>query len=201
MGKMYKVTVGDKVKEYPSGTVFEQVARDNQGDYKAHIVLARVGGKLKELNKKVNSDCEVDFKTVSDRSGYKTYRRTATFIMIKAIRDVAGIETLEKIKEEYPDFNKLHVFKVRSVDSVCNEIEEKLDVRDYGKINTIIDSLQPEMAGNPRIKYLKALALYKQEKYSLALEVLDDEVFSELGEVGARELMIMLEKIIGGKNG
>lgn len=121
----------------------------------------------------------------------------------KGIQFILEKENWEKVEltEEYPDFNKLHVFKVRSVDSVCNEIEEKLDVRDYGKINTIIDSLQPEMAGNPRIKYLKALALYKQEKYSQALEVLDDEVFSELGEVGARELMIMLEKIIGGKNG
>lgn len=101
MGKMYKVTAGDKVKEYPQGTTFEQVAVDNQADYKDHIVLARVGGKLKELNKKVNCDCEVEFKTVSDRSGYKTYRRTATFIMIKAIRDVAGLETLEKIKVEF----------------------------------------------------------------------------------------------------
>ncbi len=101
MGKMYKVTVGDKVNEYPSGTTFEKVAADNQADFQAHIVLARVGGKLKELNKKVNSDCEVEFKTVSDRSGYKTYRRTATFIMIKAIRDIAGIETLEKIKVEF----------------------------------------------------------------------------------------------------
>ncbi|MCR4807478.1 MAG: nucleoside kinase [Lachnospiraceae bacterium] len=99
--RLFKVTVGDKVTEYPSGTVFEQVAKDNQGDYKAHIVLARVGGKLKELNKKIGSDCEVEFKTVSDRSGYKTYRRTATFIMIKAIRDVAGSETLKKIKVEF----------------------------------------------------------------------------------------------------
>ena len=101
MGKMYKITVGGKVTEYPSGTTYGQVAADNQKDYKAHIVLARAGGKLRELNKKINCDCEVDFKTVSDRSGYKTYRRTATFIMIKAIRDVAGIETLKKIKVEF----------------------------------------------------------------------------------------------------
>lgn len=101
MGKMYKITVGGKVTEYPSGTTYEQVAIDNQKDYKAHIVLARAGGKLRELNKKISCDCEVDFKTVSDRSGYKTYRRTATFIMIKAIRDVAGVKTINKIKVEF----------------------------------------------------------------------------------------------------
>ncbi len=101
MGKVYKITVGGKVTEYPAGTTYEQVAIDNQKDYKAHIVLARAGGKLRELNKKIGCDCEVDFKTVIDRSGYKTYRRTATFIMIKAIRDVAGIKTLEKIKVEF----------------------------------------------------------------------------------------------------
>ncbi len=101
MGKMYKITVGGKVTEYPSGTTYEQVADDNQGDYKARIVLANTGGKLRELNKKITGDCEIDFKTVSDRSGYKTYRRTATFIMIKAIRDVAGTKMLEKIKVEF----------------------------------------------------------------------------------------------------
>ena len=101
MGKVYKITVGGKVTEYPAGTTYEQVAIDNQKDYKARIVLARAGGKLRELNKKIGCDCEVDFKTVIDRSGYKTYRRTATFIMIKAIRDVAGIKTLEKIKVEF----------------------------------------------------------------------------------------------------
>ena len=128
MGKMYKVRVGDKVTEYPAGTIFEQVAKDNQADYSAHIVLARVGGKLKELNKKVNSDCEIEFKTVVDRSGYKTYRRTATFIMIKAIRDVAGIETLEKIKVEFAIGKGIYV-SINGTVKVDEEFLKKVKAR------------------------------------------------------------------------
>ncbi len=128
MGKTYKVRVGDKVTEYPAGTIFEQVAKDNQADYNAHIVLARVGGKLKELNKKVNSDCEIEFKTVVDRSGYKTYRRTATFIMIKAIRDVAGIETLEKIKVEFAIGKGIYV-SINGTVKVDEEFLKKVKAR------------------------------------------------------------------------
>ncbi|MBR6486759.1 MAG: nucleoside kinase [Lachnospiraceae bacterium] len=98
--KTVKVTVGETVKEYPGGSTFEAVANDFQENYDARIVLVHAGSKLRELNKKINDDCEVSFKTVKDRSGYKTYRRTATFIMIKAIRDIAGVEALKKIKVE-----------------------------------------------------------------------------------------------------
>ena len=99
--KTVKVTVGETVKEYPGGSTFEAVANDFQENYDARIVLVHAGSKLRELNKKINDDCEVSFKTVKDRSGYKTYRRTATFIMIKAIRDIAGVEALKKIKVEF----------------------------------------------------------------------------------------------------
>ena len=99
--KEIRVTVGDVVKEYPAGTTYETLAKDFQKDCDAKIVLASTGGKLRELNKKINDDCEVSFNTVKDVAGYKTYRRTATFIMIKAIRDVAGQAVLNKIKVEF----------------------------------------------------------------------------------------------------
>ena len=99
--KNVKVTVNGVTKEYPAGTTFEKIAEDNQKDYDAQIILAITYGKLKELNKKVNSDCTVSFQTVKEVAGYKTYRRTATFIMIKAIRDVAGESVLNKIKVEF----------------------------------------------------------------------------------------------------
>ncbi len=99
--KEVRVTVGDAVKEYPAGTTFETLAKDFQKDCDAKIVLASTGGKLRELNKKINDDCEVAFNTVKDVAGYKTYRRTATFIMIKAVRDIAGDAVLNKIKVEF----------------------------------------------------------------------------------------------------
>lgn len=99
--KTVSVTVRGVTKEYPSGTMFETVASDFQKDYDATIILASVNGKLKELNKKITSDCTVEFNTRKDVAGHKTYRRTATFILIKAIRDIVGQDALEKIKVEF----------------------------------------------------------------------------------------------------
>ncbi|MBR4719003.1 MAG: nucleoside kinase [Lachnospiraceae bacterium] len=99
--KTVKVTVGGVTKEYPSGTMYETVAEDFKKDYDAPIILASANGKLRELNKKIAYDCTVDFNTRKDVAGHKTYRRTATFILIKAIRDIVGQEALEKIKVEF----------------------------------------------------------------------------------------------------
>lgn len=99
--KTVMVTVGDVTKEYPAGTSFETVAADFQKDYDAPIILASANGKLRELNKKITSDCKVDFNTRKGVAGHKTYRRTATFVLIKAIRDIVGQEALEKIKVEF----------------------------------------------------------------------------------------------------
>ncbi len=156
MGKMYKVTAGNKVKEYPQGTTFEQVAVDNQADYKDHIVLARVGGKLKELNKKVNCDCEVEFKTVSDRSGYKTYRRTATFIMIKAIRDVAGLETLEKIKVEFAIGKGIYITISGQV-----EVDKEFLSKVKARMDEIVEADIPILKESYDLE--DAIELFKQE--------------------------------------
>ena len=54
--KEIRVTVGDVVKEYPAGTTYETLAKDFQKDCDARIVLASTGGKLRELNKKINDE-------------------------------------------------------------------------------------------------------------------------------------------------
>ena len=86
----YQVTIGEVKKQYAAGTSYREIAEDFQKDYDARIVLAMVDKKLNELHKRLNKDCEIVFKTVKDRTGYKTYRRSACLLMIKAIHDVVG---------------------------------------------------------------------------------------------------------------
>ncbi|NLG02456.1 MAG: nucleoside kinase [Clostridia bacterium] len=97
----YKVIVDDVEKEYEEGTSYLQIAHEVQQNYPARIALALVDGKLNELHKKVVKDCELSFRTIMDKSGYKSYRRTACLVLIKAIHDVIGEEKLEKIKIEF----------------------------------------------------------------------------------------------------
>lgn len=99
--KIVRVTIGDAVREYEAGIAYEEIVKEYQNDYDAQIVLVSVNGKLNELHKRLNKDCTLEFKTVKDRTGFKTYRRSVSLLMIKAIHDVIGEEKLAKIKVEY----------------------------------------------------------------------------------------------------
>ena len=85
-----KVAIDGNVKEYPAGTTFEQIAGEYQEQYEGLIALVCVNGKIRELIKKVDRDCECRFFTLKDAIGHKTYVRTATMMFMKALQDVAG---------------------------------------------------------------------------------------------------------------
>ena len=97
MAEMICVTIGGKRKEYPKGTTYLEISKEVQKDYPQDIILACVNNKLHELNKEVHEDCDVEFVTVQDPAGYRTYSRGVTFVMLKAAYSVIGRENLEKI--------------------------------------------------------------------------------------------------------
>ena len=95
------ITVNGVNKEYAEGTTYEQIALEHQKDYDHVIALAEQDHKIYELMKKVKSDGEVKFLTIADKIGHQAYVRTATMMMIKAVRDVLGAEHIEKLKVEF----------------------------------------------------------------------------------------------------
>lgn len=95
------VTIGDEKKEYRVGTTYEEIAEAYQDVYDDTIALVLVNGKIRELSKKVEKDCEVQFLTLCDDAGHKAYVRTATLILMKAVRDVIGDKSLKKVKVEF----------------------------------------------------------------------------------------------------
>ena len=97
----FQVTVNGKTREYPAGVTFGEIAGVYQKDYPYQIALAVRNGKIKELFKKVDQDCTVEFLTLADDTGHKTYNRTATIILMKAVNDVIGMDKIEKIKMEF----------------------------------------------------------------------------------------------------
>ena len=97
----FQVTVNGQTREYPAGVTFGEIAGVYQKDYPYQIALAVRNGKIKELFKKVDQDCTVEFLTLADDTGHKTYNRTATIILMKAVNDVIGMDKIEKIKMEF----------------------------------------------------------------------------------------------------
>jgi len=101
MEDMVTVTIRGEQKQYEQGTSFETIAEEYQEHYDGMIAVAAADGKIRELFKKVTKNCEVDFFTLKDSVGYKTYVRTATMLFLKAVHDLFGAETAQSTRVEF----------------------------------------------------------------------------------------------------
>lgn len=97
---MVKVKISGVSKEYDDNITYKELAAEHKDICDYDIILARCGGKLMELNKRVSRDCEVDFLDTSYDSGHKTYVRGVTLLMLKAFYNITG-EKLKNIFVKY----------------------------------------------------------------------------------------------------
>ena len=98
---MYQVKIHDEIRPYEAGTTYLEIAKEYQKEYSHDIVLVTVDGKLQELHKKVNRDCTLNFETTACDSGHKTYKRSMSLLLVKAIYDVAEHENVDKVRIHY----------------------------------------------------------------------------------------------------
>ena len=98
---MVTIRIGGEEKLYEEGIKYEIIAQEYQDRYDSRIALVLVNGKIRELMKRVDRDCELDFITYRDAIGHKTYVRSAIMLMMKAIKDVAGMEAAVNVKVEF----------------------------------------------------------------------------------------------------
>ena len=90
--EMVTITINGEKKQYPQGMIYEEIAKEYQPSYKDMIALVIENGKIRELIKPANKDCELTFITIRNSIGHKTYVRTATMMLVKAVYDVLGRE-------------------------------------------------------------------------------------------------------------
>lgn len=95
--KTVKVTIDGELREYPDGICYIDIVREYQTTQKQTIMLVMVNGKLRELHKHLHKDCELEFVTVADEVGHKTYKRSACMILMKALYDVVGRKNLDQV--------------------------------------------------------------------------------------------------------
>lgn len=99
----------------------EAVADRFKDYYEDDIILGIVNGRLRELNKKIKSDCELSFVTTADRDGMRTYRRSVVLLLQRAIYDVYGSMT------------QLHVMHSLGEGYYC-ELEKSVTEHDIDRI-------------------------------------------------------------------
>jgi len=112
---MVTVWINGEKKQYPQGITFETIAREYQNQYDDLIVLASVNGKMRELFKRVTKDCKIEFYTLKDEAGYKSYARTVTMLFLKAVHDVFGQEA---VRNSYVEFAVGHGTYINTINYV-----------------------------------------------------------------------------------
>ena len=92
------ITIAGKQTEYAEGTPFETIAQEYQKEFNNTIALVMENGKIRELHKKVKKDAVLEFITLSNPIGHKTYERSAIMLMVKAVHDVMGKDVRVKVE-------------------------------------------------------------------------------------------------------
>ncbi len=98
---MREIIVEGKKTTVREGTTYLELAREYQSGYPHDIVLVLENGKMRELFREVKGESVVTFLTTGQVDGHKTYKRSATLLMLKAIYDVAGMEAVGGIKVHF----------------------------------------------------------------------------------------------------
>ena len=98
---MVTITINGEERLYEDGIKYEIIAEEYQNRFTSPIALVIVNGKIRELMKRVDRDCELNFITYEDTIGHKAYVRSAIMLMMKAIKDVVGMEAATNVKVEF----------------------------------------------------------------------------------------------------
>lgn len=76
--------------EVKENTLIWDLAKEYQKNYPYTIILAKVNGKLRELNTVINEDGTLSFLMMTERDGKRAYRRSVTLLMQKAVMNLWG---------------------------------------------------------------------------------------------------------------
>lgn len=99
--KTIKVQILGKTREYPYGTSYGEIVEEYQESSRYPIVLVMKDGKLCELHKKLKQDGVLEFVTTGDEIGHKTYKRSASLLLLKAVYHVAGRKNIKNMILHY----------------------------------------------------------------------------------------------------
>lgn len=99
--KMFKVVIAGETRMYPEGTTYREIVDESGIHTEAPVILVMVNGKLRELQKRLKSDCTLEFVTTKDHIGFETYKRSVCLVLLRAIYDVVGRENVDKVMIHY----------------------------------------------------------------------------------------------------
>ena len=152
---MAVLCINGEKREYADGVPFSTVAKDYQSEYNNTIALVKENGKIRELFKRVQKDANIEFITLSDSIGHKSYCRSAIMLMVKALKDVAGGDKDARVKVEFVIGNSYYCTPKGST-KITKEFLSKVKAR----MDELVKADIPYMKEN--MKRDEALALFSE---------------------------------------
>lgn len=99
--KTFQVTIGDMKKSYPAGTAYGEILKEYDEKQELPTLLVFANGRLRELHKTLKQDCVLVPVSMRHSIGQKAYKRSMTLLLLKAVYDVAGSESIDKVVLHY----------------------------------------------------------------------------------------------------
>ncbi len=157
------VRIGDEIRKYDVGTTYQEIAEEYQSRYPYQIVLAYEDGKLVELRKKVKKDCTISFETTADKAGHDTYKRSMSFLMVKAIYDVCKHADIDKVRIHY-SISKGYYCTVEGRVTVDQDFLDKVNARMRDLVDMDIPIKKRSMSTDDAIALFRQLGMYDKEE-------------------------------------
>lgn len=152
---MITLTIEGKERQYPSGTTYEEIVKEYQPAYDGQIAVVALNGKIRELFKKATRSGVLEFFTLKDAVGSKTYARTATMMLMKAVYDVAGAACAQECRVEFTIGHGYYV----STGSL--EVTETLVEQFKNRMQELVEQKMPLMKKSYPIE--DAMALFHEK--------------------------------------
>lgn len=163
MKKTVKIKINDTIKKYPVGSSLLEISKEYEDSHEEDIILALVDGKLQELFKTVDKDCEISFITTSDGSGRKTYIRGVIILMLRSFYHVLGKDNIKKITIEYSISNGLFCYydgKIPLDDKIITEVKDYMKVL----VEKDIPILKKSIGTDEAIELFGSYKMYDKER-------------------------------------
>ena len=142
-----------------------ELATQMQQQYDAKIVLAYVDGRLAELSKIIDNDCEISFVTTKDTIGHQTYRRSAVLLMLKAMKDITAAIEPVRVSVNYT-INHALFCEIKQADkiTVTEELITQLRTRMKELVEQAIPIEKQSLDTSEVIQMFHSLGMYDKEQ-------------------------------------
>lgn len=151
---------GENISVVKGTSISELLGKSKE---KYDVILAKVNGKLQELNKPLKEDCTLEFLTTASKDGSKTYVRGMIYVLIKAFYDVVGKENIERFYVEF-SLGSGYYCEYKGKKALTEEILDKVDKRMRKIVEDDMPFIKKSVDTDEAIAMFRAHGMHDKEK-------------------------------------